>query len=159
MCCWTRSWWAPTRTTTRALTVSVPQSAVRTNAQLVDDIGTRAGQWAGRSRQQTSLAGLTAREIGTKQHTYARDVLNRYQRMFGDRGLSTEVRYFERAPLLSGRTPKGSIRLDVIEGDLFNPTAIYDYKFGTAGLSTVRINQIRTGAGLSPNIPVIEVRP
>ena len=139
--------------------VSVPQSAVRSNAQLVDDIGTRAGQWAGRSRQQTSLAGLTAREVGTQQHSYAKRLLDRYQRIYGDRGLSTEVRYFEGSPLLRGRTPKGSIRLDVVEGDIFSPTAIYDYKFGTSGLSTGRINQIRTGAGLSPNIPVIEVRP
>lgn len=139
--------------------VSVPQSAVRTNAQLVDDIGTRAGQWAGRSRQQTSLAGLTAREVATQQHSYAKRLLERYQGIYGDRGLSAEVRYFNGKPLLRGRTPKGSIRLDVVEGDIFNPTAIYDYKFGTSGLSTGRINQIRTGAGLSPNIPVIEVRP
>ena len=94
-----------------------------------------------------------------RTHTYARDVLNRYQRMFGDRGLSTEVRYFDGKYLEFGRTPKGSIRLDVVEGNVRNPTAIYDYKFGTSGLSTGRINQIRTGAGLSPNIPVIEVRP
>ena len=45
---------------------------IRTNAQLVDDIGTRAGQWAGRSRQQVSLAGDTPRVVGTKQHTYAK---------------------------------------------------------------------------------------
>lgn len=77
--------------------VSVPQSAVRTNAQLVDDIGTRAGQWARRSRQQTTLAGRSAREVGTLQHSYAKRLLDRYQRIYGNRGLSAEVRYFERA--------------------------------------------------------------
>jgi hypothetical protein len=83
----------------------------------------------------------------------------RYQRMYGQRGLSTEVRYFEGAPLLRGRTPKGSIRLDVVEyGPDGLPTAVYDYKFGAARLSPSRINEIRTGAGLSPDVPVIEVR-
>lgn len=105
------------------------------------------------------MAGLNARDVGTHQHSYAKQVLERYQQMFGDRSLSAEVRYFNGKPLLRGQTPKGSIRLDVVEGDIFNPTAIYDYKFGTSGLSTGRINQIRTGAGLSPNVPVIEVRP
>ena len=79
--------------------------------------------------------------------------------MFGDRGLNAEVRYFRGEYLEFGSTPKGSIRLDVVEGPLRTPTAVYDYKFGEAGLSQTRINQIRTGARLSPEVPVNEVRP
>jgi hypothetical protein len=35
----------------------------------------------------------------------------------------------------------------------------WDYKFGSSTLSPARIGQIRTGAGLSPNIPITEVKP
>jgi hypothetical protein len=54
---------------------------------------------------------------------------------------------------------RGSIRLDVIEGPLDNPTQVWDYKFGGARLTPTRVNQIRTGAGLQPNAPVTEVKP
>ena len=85
-------------------------------------------------------------------------MLSRYQRMFGDRGLSTEVRYVNNAPWREGDPLLGSIRLDVIEGPRINPTQVWDYKFGNATLSQSRIQQIRTGTN-SPNLPVWEIKP
>jgi hypothetical protein len=54
---------------------------------------------------------------------------------------------------------KGTIRLDVVEGPLTSPTAVFDYKFGGASLSPARTGQIRSGAGLGPNVPILEVNP
>jgi hypothetical protein len=79
--------------------------------------------------------------------------------MFGDRGLSTEVRYLNTRVWESGMPLKGTVRLDVVEGPLTSPTAVFDYKFGGATLSPARISRIRAGAGLGPNIPVLEVNP
>jgi hypothetical protein len=61
---------------------------------------------------------------GIEKHDIADVMLTRYQTMFGDRGLSTEVRYIGGQPWLSGST-KGSIRLDVVEGRLSNPTQVW----------------------------------
>jgi hypothetical protein len=46
-----------------------------------------------------------------------------------------------------------------VEGPLDNPTWVSDYKFGDARLRPARVNQICTGAGLGPNVPVTEVKP
>ena len=83
------------------------KTVARTNAQLVDDIGTRAGQWARRSRQQTALADASPQTVGIKQHGYAKDLLDRYQRAYGQRGLSTEVRYLDGLPWERGQTLQG----------------------------------------------------
>lgn len=40
-----------------------------------------------------------------------------------------------------------------------SPTQVWDYKFGRAGLTEARILQIRAGAGITDDVPVIEVRP
>jgi hypothetical protein len=76
--------------------------------------------------------------------------------MFGQRGLQTEVSVINGAKVPYGRA--GSVRLDVLEGSIRNPTAIYDYKFGTAGMTPARINQIRNVGGY-PNVPIVTVRP
>ncbi|MFN9640423.1 MAG: polymorphic toxin-type HINT domain-containing protein [Pirellula sp.] len=137
------------------LTCNAPSSAVqRTNGQLVQDIATRAEAWGVRRGLST-----TGSVEGTLKHGYADRLLTRYQEMFGSRGLSTEVRYANGVPWREGVPLKGTIRLDVVEGPLNNPTAIFDYKFGNAILSPNRINQIRNGAGLGPNVPVLPVRP
>lgn len=127
---------------------------VRTNAQLVEEIGARADAWGVRQ-------GLGNGPVAsTLKHGYAEKLLNRYQGMFGDRGLTAEARFINGAPWQRGVDPlSGSIRLDVVEGPLTNPTWVWDYKFGGAQLTPARINQIRMGAGLGPNVPVVEVRP
>jgi hypothetical protein len=120
----------------------------------VQDIATRAEDWG--TRQGLGNGSVA----GTLKHGYADRLLTRYQQIFGDRGLSTEVRYINGAPWQQGIDPlKGSIRLDVVEGPLNNPTRVWDYKFGGAQLTPARVNQIRTGAGLGPNVPVDAVRP
>jgi len=132
-----------------------PKSAVtRTNSQLVQDIGTRAEAWG--TRRGLSTTGSVE---GTLKHGYADRVLTRYQRMFGDRSLSTEVRYINGRPWLSGDGVRGSVRLDVVEGALNNPAAVFDYKFGNAVLSNSRINQIRRIGGFGPNVPVTPIHP
>lgn len=78
----------------------------------------------------------------------------------GSRGLTTEVRYVNQAPWRPniGMPTKGSVVLDVVEGPVNNPTAIYDYKFGMKGLTNSRILQIRGVTGFQ-NAPITEVRP
>ena len=128
-------------------------AAARTNAQLVQEIATRSEAWGVRQ-------GLGNGPVaGTLKHGYADRLLTRYQSMFGDRGLSTEVRYLNGVEWQPGMPLRGSIHLDVVEGSLNNPTWVWDYKFGGAQLTPARINQIRTGAGLGPNVPVDAVRP
>jgi mono/diheme cytochrome c family protein len=126
-------------------------TAARSNAQLVADIGTRAEGWAVRK----GVTG-TAQQTGIAKHQYARDLLNRYQDIFGSRGLRAEISVINGNEVLYGT--RGSVRLDVLEGSVRNPSMIYDYKFGTSGLSTGRINQIRRLGGY-PGTPIIEVRP
>ena len=77
--------------------------------------------------------GATAREIGTAKHVYAKDVLDRYQSMYGNRGLVTESSW------LGGETAtygtKGSARLDVLD---MNSGAVWDYKFGLTPMSAAQ---------------------
>ncbi|MGI6123712.1 MAG: hypothetical protein ACOYIG_05885 [Acetivibrionales bacterium] len=84
--------------------------------------------------------------------------MTRYQEMYGYRGLEPEVRYLNGRLWRPGNGLTGTIRLDVVENPL-SPTAVWDYKFGDALLTPARVNQIRTGAGLGPNIPITEVKP
>jgi hypothetical protein len=134
--------------------VATVNSTQRSNGQLVQDVAARAEAWGGRKGLST-----TGSVEGTIKHGYADRLLNRYQQMYGDRGLSTEVRYANGVPWREGVPLKGAIRLDVVEGPLNNPTAVYDYKFGNAVLSPSRVIQIRSGAGLSPGVPVNAVHP
>lgn len=94
---------------------------------------------------------------GTLRHGYAGRLLTRYQQMFGDRGLTTEVRFLNGQVWQPGVPLKGTIRLDVVKGPLTSPTAVFDYRFGGASLSPARILQIRSGARLGSSVPVLEV--
>lgn len=125
----------------------------RTTSQLVQEIAKRADAWGTRR-------GLGNGPIaGTKKHGYADALLTRYQRMYGDLGLSTEVRYTNGRLWQPGDPLKGSVRLDVVEGPPSNPTAVYDYKFGAAQLSPTRVAQIQRVAGINSNIPITGVKP
>jgi RHS repeat-associated protein len=134
--------------------VNRSSALVRTNAELVQEISKRADAWGVRK----ALPQFGSRS-GSLKHGYADRLLTRYQKMFGDRGLSTEVRYSNGQVWQTGMPVKGSIKLDVVEGDLISPSAVYDYKFGGARLKEPRIFEIRTGANLGVDIPVLEVRP
>jgi RHS repeat-associated protein len=122
-------------------------TVTRTNAELVQEVANRA------ARQ--SFEG-SARVQGTLRHSYADRLLTRYQDFYGSRGLSTEIRYLDGVPDVGGR---GSIRLDVVEGDLFSPTSVFDYKFGSSGLTQPRIDQIRRVGGFGDDVPIFEIRP
>ena len=122
-------------------------ATVRTNAELVQEIGTRADAWATRQ----GLAG-TPQQLGTWEHGYAQRLLNRYQNMFGDRGLVTEQSYLNRVWKPYGTA--GSVRLDVRD---ISTGAVWDYKFGAGGLTPAQRLRIITKG---PNVTsVTEVRP
>jgi RHS repeat-associated protein len=115
-----------------------------TNQELLQAIATRAELHVGRP-------GAVP---GTLKHTYAETLLNRYQNIYGYRGLDTEVSYLGGSRVPHG-TP-GSARLDV-EDTVSN--LAYDYKFvqHPPGLTRSQVDHIVTEA---PHIPyVIEINP
>ncbi len=75
----------------------------------------------------------------------------------GNPNLFTEQSYLNGAPVQYG-TP-GSIRIDVGEGTIDAPTAVYDLKTGSATLTPARIQQIQLHLPGGSSIPVYEVRP
>jgi len=91
---------------------------------------------------------------GTKVHT----AFEREVKALGRSNLSTEVSYKNGKVVKRGT--KGSVRLDVVEGPLNQPTAAFDLKTGKAKLTPKRVQQIRQHlpAG-SKDISVMEVRP
>jgi len=118
----------------------------KTNAQLVQEIATRAER----------KIGGTGRVAGTKKHAYAKKLLDRYQKRHGDRGLRTETTWYNHAPAKYGT--KGSTRIDVFDK---NTGAVYDYKFTTRpgqGLSRSQVNKI-TNHGPLNITSVTEVNP
>jgi len=125
---------------------AVPQSD---NAALIQDIARRA----------EAKIGGTGRLAGSEKHLYAERLLERYQGIFGDRGLSTEVRYIYRRPWQPGDGLLDSVKLDVVEGNLVRPTRVFDYKFGNQGLTPARLNEIRRASGFGNDVPIIEVKP
>lgn len=96
---------------------------------------------------------------GTYKHKYSELMLDRYQRMFGDRGLLTEQRYINGNPWQPGDSLIGSIKLDVIKGPANRPSFVWDYKFGQATLSQSRITTIQSGIPTGGNVPVFEIKP
>jgi hypothetical protein len=91
---------------------------------------------------------------GTNVHTAFRATVD----SFGNPNLSTEISYLNlQADVLWG-TP-GSVRLDVVEGPLTQPTAVYDLKTGSAQLTAARIQQIQSHIPGGASVPVIMVRP
>ncbi len=88
--------------------------------------------------------GGTGRFAGTAKHTYASALLNRYQSMFGNRGLETGL-YFNR-----GVGARGYLDvMDHVNG------IIYDFKFGKAVMSNTQYNKYFTAFGL----PIQIIRP
>lgn len=85
------------------------------NAQLVQKAATKA---------EASVGG-TGRFAGTAKHTYASDLLRRYQSVYGDRGLELNYYFNNNATLGSGN--RGF--LDVLDTRF---KIIYDFKFGNA---------------------------
>ena len=90
---------------------------------------------------------------GTRAHSAFRAEVE----ALGRTDLATEVSY------LNGRVvpygTRGSVRLDVVQGPLDAPTAVFDFKTGSASLSPGRIQQIQQHLPSSAQgIPVSEIR-
>ncbi len=116
---------------------SVASSAARgglTNAQLVQKSATLAER----------AIGATGGVAGTAKHQHASKLLNRYQSIYGQRGLETG-RYFN-----NGVGNRGF--LDVID---HTNGIIYDFKFGKAVMSPRQYNKYFTNFGL----PIQVIRP
>ncbi|GAA0882181.1 DUF6443 domain-containing protein [Sphingobacterium siyangense subsp. cladoniae] len=105
-----------------------------TNAELVQGAATKA----------EAAIGGTGRFAGKAKHVYAKDLLSRYQSIYGDRGLSFE-HYFK----------NGSERgfLDVLDN---NNNMIYDYKFGDATMSNKQYSKY---SNAYPGYTIEVVRP
>jgi hypothetical protein len=95
------STWTPKR--------GVPSSVGRTNAQLIDEIARISEQW-GRGTHPTG----TPRHNGTRMHKYAKNLLDRYQRMFGDRGLVTERSFIQGVEVSYGTKGRGIVKSCVL---------------------------------------------
>ncbi len=125
-------------------------SQKRSNEQLVKNVATRAER----------KVGASGRVAGTNKHKYAKDLLDRYQKIYGDRGLGTERSYIGGNKVPYGT--KGSARVDVL--DIKNKVA-YDYKFTKRpgkGLSKKQIERIKGSVNKSNRIRinnVLEVNP
>jgi len=129
-------------------------SRLLTNREFVQAIASKADSWAVRK-------GITGppRYMGTMKHVYARNLLSRYQNIYGSRGFSAEIRYLNGELWERGAGVERSSVLDVVEGNLEHPMAIYDYKFGKGGLSIARKKQIRQAGGFSGDVPIAPVQP
>ncbi|WP_428269623.1 hypothetical protein [Haliangium sp.] len=90
---------------------------------------------------------------GTRVHTAFKAEVD----ALGKSNLRTEVSYLYGKPVRYGK--KGSVRLDVVEGPIDAPTAVFDLKTGSARLTPTRIKQIRRHLPKGHrNIPVLEIR-
>ena len=115
--------------------------------QLVQEIATRAEAWG--TRQGLPAAGGGPRQ-GTLKHDYAARLLDRYQSMYGSRGLETEISFLNGGAVNYGT--RGSVRLDVFESA--TGTA-WDYKFIlNRSLSASRLQRILNNAPVNNVIPV-----
>jgi hypothetical protein len=115
---------------------------------------TTAGQLAqALQRARDRIGPGSGRFYGTRVHTeFKREV-----DAIGSSNLATEVTYYNGQLKRYGYP--GSIRADVVEGPLENPTAIYDLKTGGARLTQQRMNQMRRQLpGGGGGIPIIEIR-
>jgi len=115
------------------------------------------------TRAEKKIGG-TGAVPGTEKHAYAAELIDRYQSRFGPvgGGLATEQSYLGGAHLGRSINLPGSVRLDVVEGAVTSPSAVFDFKFTinpNPVLSPTRINDIRINAGLSLNVPIQVVHP
>ena len=89
---------------------------------------------------------------GTRVHTtFARII-----KSWGDSDFFTEQSYLNGKHVDYG-TP-GSIRVDVGEGPVDDPSVVYDLKTGSAELTLQRVQQIQSHLPGGSSVPVIEIR-
>jgi hypothetical protein len=105
-----------------------------TNAELVQSAATRA----------ENAIGGTGRFAGTAKHTYATNLLERYQSIYGSRGIEVN-KFFN-----NGVGNRGF--LDVLDN---TNGIIYDFKFGNAVMSPAQYTKYWNNFGL----PIQIIRP
>ena len=127
---------APSTPTPVAPVATSTQSALTTAAQ----------------KANTSTGAGRGPVHGTKVHTAFEAEVNALR----NANLTTEVSYLNGVRVRRG-TP-GAVRLDVVEGPVTAPTAIYDLKTGSAKLTPARIAEIQKHVPGGTNVPVIEIR-
>ena len=90
---------------------------------------------------------------GTKVHS----AFEREVNALGKNDVHTEVSYLNGQIVPYGT--KGSVRLDVVNGPVNSPNAVYDLKTGSATLTPARIQQIQSHLPGGNAVPVMEIRP
>lgn len=129
--------------------------------------GTSSGTLSSQGRQDTSLARLleaaddaVAQQgpgkgavYGTRVHSRFSDIVDSW----GDSNFTTEQSYLNGVPVKYG-TP-GSIRVDVAEGPVESPIAVYDLKTGAAELTSARILQLQQHIPGGASTPIIQFKP
>ncbi len=122
----------------------------------VSGLGTayRLRQVANRAEAAIDVGGKSAQLAGTLRHSEAARII---ERELPD--LATEQVYRGGRALEGGARPAGSRVADVVEGAVDSPIAIYDFKFGKAGLSERRIAEIQEAVDPLRIVPVTEIRP
>lgn len=117
------------------LKAAAKPALTRTNAEVVQEVAKRAESWGARQGLPASGEGAVQ---GTLKHAYADKLLTRYQSIYGDLGLQTEVSYVSGNAVRYGFP--GSVRFDVL--DIAGGVA-YDYKFVLDPfMSAARTNQL-----------------
>ncbi len=89
---------------------------------------------------------------GTRVHSEFQSLVDSLE----NKSIQTEVSCLNGALVRHG-TP-GSIRIDVVYGNLNNPSAFFDLKTGSARLTNARILELRAKAPIG-NYPIIEIKP
>ncbi len=105
------------------------------------------------TRAADSVGSGVGRVYGTLVHTAFRKTVE----TLNNPTLFTEQSYLKGIPVDYGTS--GSVRVDVAEGTVLNPTAIFDLKTGAAVLTPARILQIQSHLPEGARVPVYEVRP
>lgn len=126
--------------------------AVNTGRDVINVVTTK-DLLIGASQRARNVIGVgRGSAYGTRVHSaFAAEV-----RKLGA-NVTCEVSYLH-GRVVPYRTP-GAIRVDVVEGTLIRPSAIYDLKTGGATLTPQRIRKIQQHLPGGGHIPIIEIRP
>lgn len=120
-----------------------------------------AGAAAPLADELAGAAQRAAQEVGTgRGSVYGTKVHSAFERQVNALGKSdvhTEVSYLNGQVVPYGT--KGSVRLDVVNGPVNAPAAVYDLKTGSATLTPARIRQIQSHIPGGSSVPVTEIRP
>ncbi|UCD80392.1 MAG: cadherin-like domain-containing protein [Desulfobacterales bacterium] len=107
---------------------------------------------ATRAIRNVDTTGMTARNAGTALHRYAENFAG------SRRTLIIEQPYLGGNPI--NYRAWGSNVPDVATGTAFNPTGIYDFKFGQQGITGAWETSLRNNLPASSwNVPIVEIRP